>query len=273
MKSLPPTCVVYRVSRRRACLSTSSESCPPPRRRREARHVAGAVAACGALWASVPRASADLARRAPDALRAWPPAALAAAPAGVRAGLPVLALGRAAAAFYQTAAGRAALRDGDAAAVEARARAAGASNEDARAVRFALRGPARAAPPPGAPPDAARVCQAEWAAAHEARLAEHLRAPAEDADAVDALAYHLEAELRAGDDANAAAFACLLELSRKREAVLARLDAPTRGRVEALVADALRADPPPTDEDRAAFDHFRRTGEVLGAAPPAAAEE
>ena len=75
------------------------------------------------------------------------------------------------------------------------------------------------------------------------------------------------------DDANAAAFACLLELSRKREAVLARLDAPTRGRVEALVADALRADPPPTDEDRAAFDHFRRTGEVLGAAPPAAAEE
>ena len=73
--------------------------------------------------------------------------------------------------------------------------------------------------------------------------------------------------------ANAAAFACLLELSRKREAVLARLDAPTRGRVEALVADALRADPPPTDEDRAAFDHFRRTGEVLGAAPPAAAEE
>ena len=33
------------------------------------------------------------------------------------------------------------------------------------------------------------------------------------------------------------------------------------------------ADPPPTDEDRAAFDHFRRTGEVLGAAPPAAAEE
>ena len=28
-----------------------------------------------------------------------------------------------------------------------------------------------------------------------------------------------------------------------------------------------------TDEDRAAFDHFRRTGEVLGAAPPAAAEE
>ena len=102
---------------------------------------------------------------------------------------------------------------------------------------------------------------------------EHLRAPAEDADAVDALAYHLEAELRAGDDANAAAFACLLELSRKREAVLARLDAPTRGRVEALVADALRADPPPTDEDRAAFDHFRRTGEVLGAAPPAAAEE
>ena len=58
-----------------------------------------------------------------------------------------------------------------------------------------------------------------------------------------------------------------------REAVLARLDAPTRGRVEALVADALRADPPPTDEDRAAFDHFRRTGEVLGAAPPAAAEE
>ena len=109
--------------------------------------------------------------------------------------------------------------------------------------------------------------------ADEARLAEHLRAPAEDADAVDALAYHLEAELRAGDDANAAAFACLLELSRKREAVLARLDAPTRGRVEALVADALRADPPPTDEDRAAFDHFRRTGEVLGAAPPAAAEE
>jgi len=232
-----------------------------------------AVAACGDLWASVPRESADLARRATDALRAWTPAALAAAPAGVRAGLPVLALGRAAAAFYQTAAGRAALRDGDAAAVEARAREAGASNEDARAVRFALRGPARAAPPPGAPPDAARVCQAEWAAAHEARLAEHLRAPAEDADAVDALAYHLEAELRAGDDANAAAFACLLELSRKREAVLARLDAPTRGRVEALVADALRADPPPTDEDRAAFDHFRRTGEVLGAAPPAAAEE
>ena len=39
------------------------------------------------------------------------------------------------------------------------------------------------------------------------------------------------------------------------------------------MADALRADPPPTDEDRAAFDHFRRTGEVLGAAPPAAAEE
>ena len=232
-----------------------------------------AVAACGDLWASVPRESADLARRATDALRAWTPAALAAAPAGVRAGLPVLALGRAAAAFYQTAAGRAALRDGDAAAVEARAREAGASNEDARAVRFALRGPARAAPPPGAPPDAARVCQAEWAAAHEARLAEHLRAPAEDADAVDALAYHLEAELRAGDDANAAAFACLLELSRKREAVLARLDAPTRGRVEALVADALRADPPPPDEDRAAFDHFRRTGEVLGAAPPAAAEE
>ena len=232
-----------------------------------------AVAACGDLWASVPRESADLARRATDALRAWTPAALAAAPAGVRAGLPVLALGRAAAAFYQTAAGRAALRDGDAAAVEARAREAGASNEDARAVRFALRGPARAAPPPGAPPDAARVCLAEWAAAHEARLAEHLRAPAEDADAVDALAYHLEAELRAGDDANAAAFACLLELSRKREAVLARLDAPTRGRVEALVADALRADPPPTDEDRAAFDHFRRTGEVLGAAPPAAAGE
>ena len=111
-----------------------------------------AVAACGDLWASVPRESADLARRATDALRAWTPAALAAAPAGVRAGLPVLALGRAAAAFYQTAAGRAALRDGDAAAVEARAREAGASNEDARAVRFALRGPARAAPPPGAPP-------------------------------------------------------------------------------------------------------------------------
>ena len=43
---------------------------------------------------------------------------VAAAPAGVRAGLPVLALGRAAAAFYQTAAGRAALRDGDAAAVD-----------------------------------------------------------------------------------------------------------------------------------------------------------
>ena len=165
-----------------------------------------------------------------------------------------------------------ALRDGDAAAVEARAREAGASNEDARApVRCAARPGARRAA--ARRPDAARVCQAEWAAAHEARLAEHLRAPAEDADAVDALAYHLEAELRAGDDANAAAFACLLELSRKREAVLARLDAPTRGRVEALVADALRADPPPTDEDRAAFDHFRRTGEVLGAAPPAAAEE
>ena len=46
-----------------------------------------------------------------------------------------------------------------------------------------------------------------------------------------------------------------------------------RRRLRALVADALRADPPPTDEDRAAFDHFRRTGEVLGAAPPAAAEE
>ena len=61
-----------------------------------------AVAACGDLWASVPRESADLARRATDALRAWTPAALAAAPAGVRAGLPVLALGRAAAAFYQT---------------------------------------------------------------------------------------------------------------------------------------------------------------------------
>ena len=128
----------------------------------------------------------------------------------------MLALGRAAAAFYQTAAGRRA-RDGDAAAVEARAREAGASNEDARAVRFALRGPARAPRRrAGAPPAAARVCQAEWAAAHEARLAEHLRAPAEDADAVDALAYHLEAELRAGDDANAAAFACLLERSRKR---------------------------------------------------------
>ena len=121
-------------------------------------------------------------------------------------------------------------------------------------------------PPPGARPTP-RVCQAEWAAAHEARLAEHLRAPAEDADAVDALAYHLEAELRAGDDANAAAFACLLELSRKRDAVLARLDAPTRGRVEALVADALRADPPPTDEDRAAFDHFRRTGRRARRAP------
>ena len=64
-----------------------------------------------------------------------------------------------------------------------------------------------------------------------------------------------------------------LDLGDVREAVLARLDAPTRGRVETLVADALRADPPPTDEDRAAFDHFRRTGEVLGAAPPAAAEE
>jgi len=224
-----------------------------------ARH---AVAACGDLWASAPRDAADLARRVTDALHAWTPAALAEQQA-VAASLPVLALGQAVAAFYQTATGRAALRDGDAAAVEARVRESTASNEDVRAVRFALRGPARATPPSGAPADAARVCQAKWTLAHEARLVEHLRAPVEDADASEALAHHLEAELRAGDGANAAAFACLLGLSRKREAVLARLDAPTRSRVEALVADALRDDPPPTDGDRAAFDHFRRTGEVL----------
>ena len=280
----------------------ASRRAPPPRSRRSTRSrpwvsawldaasraLAGDAAAAAACVEDAPRRARcrrgvrgpggrasrasrrTSARRATDALRAWTPAALAAAPAGVRAGLPVLALGRP---RRRSTSGRRprALRDGDAAAVEARARGRRVERGRARAPLRAARPGARRAAARRAP-DAARVCQAEWAAAHEARLAEHLRAPAEDADAVDALAYHLEAELRAGDDANAAAFACLLELSRQREAVLARLDAPTRGRVEALVADALRADPPPTDEDRAAFDHFRRTGEVLGAAPPAAAE-
>ena len=47
-----------------------------------------------------------------------------------------------------------------------------------------------------------------------------------------------------------------------------------RDEINRGMVDATRyLDPPPTDEDRAAFDHFRRTGEVLGAAPPAAAEE